>query len=241
MAVRTIGPYIVTRRARRDPSPDRRGSANRRSPKASFDGSAGGGGGTGVIGSCSAAACGPRGCDPRAAPVVIVITNNSARHLPALERRKYDPAGTRHPAVRSASWPCVSRILELDAGNSDVLQGSVVDRPPGRSDTADLAFAEDPRPQPGNDRSDRADPSAPDPEFGRGSYCRAAPLPRGKCGWDWVNPVPASVDPVPAAAKAIEERVFPIVGIADGSGDVVAGPLSLKAHRHDLSISRGCR
>ena len=41
MAVRTIGPYIVTRRARRDPSPDRRGSANRRSPKASFDGSAG--------------------------------------------------------------------------------------------------------------------------------------------------------------------------------------------------------
>src|SRR6516162_4344151 len=230
MAVRTIGPYIVTRRARRDPSPDRRGSANRRSPKASFDGSAGGGGGTGVIGSCSAAACGPRGCDPGAAPVGIVITNNSARHLRALERRKYEPAGTRDTAVPSASRSWVLRILELDAGNSDVLQGSVVDRPPRRSDTANLAFAEHSRPQPGNDRSDRVDALAPAPESGRGSYCRAAPIPRGKCGRDRVNPIPASVDPVPAAAKAIEKRVFPIVGIADGSGDVVAGPLSLEEH-----------
>jgi hypothetical protein len=140
---------------------DRRGSAKSCSPRASFKGSAGGGGGTGVIGSCGAAACGPRGCDPGPAPVVIVITNNSARHPPALERRKYEPAGTRRTAVRSASWPCVSRILELDTGNSDVLQGSVIDLPPGRSDTSDLAFAEDSRPQPGNDQSDRADPWAP--------------------------------------------------------------------------------
>src|SRR6516162_8509898 len=166
MAVRTIGPYIVTRRARRDPSPDRRGSANRRSPRASFNGSARGGGGTGVIASCSAAACGSGSCDSGAAAVVIVITNNSARHLPALQRRKYEPTGTRDTVEPSASWSWVLRILELDAGNSDVLQGSVVDRPPGCSDTADLAFAERSRPQPGNDRSDRADPSAPAPEFG---------------------------------------------------------------------------
>jgi len=77
----------------RDPSRDKRGSAKRRSPRASFRGSAAGGGGTGVIGSCSAGACKPRIFGSGAAETVTKMISSNARHLSALPRRKYEPVG----------------------------------------------------------------------------------------------------------------------------------------------------
>src|SRR5215469_17842381 len=64
----------------RDPSPDKRGSAKRRSPRASFNGSASGAGGIGVIGSCAAGAGGAGIRDSGAAPTVTAMTNSNARH-----------------------------------------------------------------------------------------------------------------------------------------------------------------
>jgi len=75
-------------------------------------------------------------------------------------------AQVRRLRYRSAPMSCICRILDLETGNSDILQRSVVDRLPGRSDTADLAFAEHSRPQLGKDRSDRGDPGAPASENG---------------------------------------------------------------------------
>ena len=146
----------------REPSADKRGSAKRRSPRASFRGSAGGGGGTGVIGSCSAGGCSLGIGGSGAAAVVAVMTRSNARHLPALRRRKcerVDAASIRlfkapvmrpqvHPATaatdrRNFAWmprrklrrlayrqlQCpTSFILDLAAGNADVLQCAVVDR-----------------------------------------------------------------------------------------------------------------
>jgi hypothetical protein len=89
----------------RDPSTDKRGSANRRSPKASFKESAEGGGGTGVIGSCSVGPCCPRICDSGAAATVTVRTRNNTRHPRAL-RHKFEPVGAPSNGILRAQGIC---------------------------------------------------------------------------------------------------------------------------------------
>src|ERR1700733_916726 len=61
------------------PSPDRRGSLNRRSPSASFSGSAPGGGGIGVIGSWSASGVLVGGCESGVCAIAPLDGSDSAR------------------------------------------------------------------------------------------------------------------------------------------------------------------
>src|SRR6516162_1628402 len=70
----------------RDPSPDKRGSAKRRSPSASFKGSASGAGGIGVIGSCTAVSSRAGSRFSGAAPTVTAMTNSNARHPATISR-----------------------------------------------------------------------------------------------------------------------------------------------------------
>src|SRR5208282_3407571 len=124
----------------------------------------------------------------------------------------------------------------LVTGNPDIFQRSVVDRSPGRSNTADLALAEHSRPQLGKDRTNRGDPGAPASEIGShslgtpgggailGQITAAGVLARWR---EDAGPVRATV---PRPAKTLEEGGSPIVRRADGSGDGAARALTLKLH-----------
>jgi hypothetical protein len=88
----------------REPSRDKPGSANRRSPRESFSGSAAGGGGKGVIGSWPRSPDGPTtgdcSCRPAAAAVSARINNSSAKQLPASGRLGSDRAGRLAPRLQ---------------------------------------------------------------------------------------------------------------------------------------------
>src|SRR6516164_7573901 len=211
----------------RDPSPDKRGSAKRRSPSASLKGSASGAGGIGVIGSCTAVSSRAGSRFSGAAPTVTAMTNSNTRHPATISRLRkggFNARGTSDNAVSPVS--CIHRIPDLETGSSDVGQRSVINQRPSRVDTAYFPSTVHPRPQLAEKRGEQAHPPAPVRGLGQiAAIGGLTALVRAKVG-----------RATRSVVEAGEHLIFPIVGNQDGSGDRVAEPLTFKQHRSLLQL-----
>src|SRR5215469_10981589 len=115
----------------------------------------------------------------------------------------------------SALMSCLHRILDLERRNFDVVQHSVINHRPSRTDTPYFSSTVNPRPQLAEKRGEQADPPAPVRGLGQiAAISGLAALAQARVG--------RAAHPV---FEAGEHLVFPIVDNQDGSGDDIAGPL----------------